>query len=63
MYKRSYEALAEQQAAVARPYIALAKLIDCDPDEIAIVTSSTTAWFQVGAVSISIQAGAAPNNV
>ena len=42
-----YEAKIKQAAELDRSYSALAKLINCDPDEIAIVTSCTTAWFQV----------------
>ena len=42
-----YEALAQQAEAMEKPYKALANLLNCLSDEIAIVTSSTTAWFQV----------------
>ena len=42
-----YEALAQQAEAMEKPYTALAKLLNCYSDEIAIVTSSTAAWFQV----------------
>lgn len=42
-----YEALAQQAEAMEKPYTALAKLLNCHSDEIAIVTSSTAAWFQV----------------
>ena len=42
-----YEALAQQAEAMEKPYTALAKLLNCHADEIAIVTSSTTAWCQV----------------
>ena len=42
-----YEALAQQAEAMEKPYTALAKLLNCDADEIAIVASSTSAWFQV----------------
>lgn len=42
-----YEALAQQAEAMEKPYTALAKLLNCHSDEIAIVTSSTSAWFQV----------------
>ena len=42
-----YEALAQQAEAMEKPYTALAKLLNCHADEIAIVTSSTTAWYQV----------------
>ena len=41
-----YEAKIRQAAELDRSYSALAKLINCDPEEIAIVTSCTTAWFQ-----------------
>ncbi|KAL3143663.1 hypothetical protein ABBQ38_002458 [Trebouxia sp. C0009 RCD-2024] len=42
-----YEAFAQQGEALEKPYTALAKLLNCHSDEIAIVTSSTAAWFQV----------------
>ena len=29
------------------PYEAVAKLINCEPSEVAIVTSATSAWTQV----------------
>ncbi len=34
-----------------KPYTALAQLLNCHPDEIAITTSSTTSWFQVQTLS------------
>jgi len=43
-----YEALAQEADAMEKPYTALAHLLNCHPDEIAIVTSSTTAWYQAG---------------
>ncbi|KAK9841124.1 hypothetical protein WJX74_000394 [Apatococcus lobatus] len=42
-----YEAVEQQQMALERPYAALAQMLSCEPDEIAIVTSATTAWQQV----------------
>ena len=42
-----YEAAIQQAEAMEKPYTALAKLLNCDTDEVAIVTSATTAWFQV----------------
>lgn len=43
-----YEALIQEAEAMEKPYTALAQLLNCHPDEIAIVTSSSTAWYQVG---------------
>lgn len=42
-----YEALIQEAEAMEKPYTALAQLLNCHPDEIAITTSSTTSWFQV----------------
>lgn len=43
-----YEAQACARAALeGRPYEALAALLNCRPDEIAIVSSATAAWQQV----------------
>ncbi|KAK9862697.1 hypothetical protein WJX84_002020 [Apatococcus fuscideae] len=42
-----YEAVDQEQAALDRPYTALAAMLNCEPDEIAIMTSATTAWQQV----------------
>ena len=41
-----YAAVTQQSAAVGKPYKLLAQLLGCTPDEIAIVTSHTTAWTQ-----------------
>ncbi len=43
---RRYEALYDQAEAARRPYTELAALLGCDPDEIAVVQSATTAWQQ-----------------
>lgn len=43
-----YEAVEKEDRALEKPYTALAQLLNCEPDEIAIVTSATTAWQQVG---------------
>ena len=42
-----YEVERLRAAALARPYAALASLLHCSPDEIAVVTSATQAWQQV----------------
>ncbi|KAA6422013.1 MAG: aminotransferase class V [Trebouxia sp. A1-2] len=42
-----YEALIQEAEAMEKPYTALAQLLNCHPDEIAITTSSTASWFQV----------------
>lgn len=42
-----YEAFDEEAAALRRPYTALAALLNCRPNEIAIVSSATAAWQQV----------------
>jgi hypothetical protein len=42
-----YEALESRAPKVARAYNGLATLLNCDPEEIAIVQSATTAWTQV----------------
>eukprot|EP00887_Chlorella_sp_A99_P004639 scaffold4.g4639.t1 len=42
-----YEACDEAAAALERPYTALASLLNCDANEIAIVSSATAAWQQV----------------
>jgi selenocysteine lyase/cysteine desulfurase len=39
-----YEAAARAEAALERPYDALATLINCHPDEIAVVENATRAW-------------------
>lgn len=36
----------DQAEAARRPYTELAALLGCDPDEIAVVQSATTAWQQ-----------------
>jgi len=43
----SYETFDASTTDLERPYTALASLINCSPDEIAIVTSATEAWQQV----------------
>eukprot|EP00891_Asterochloris_glomerata_P003772 jgi/Astpho2/3772/Aster-04947 len=42
-----YEAAAEQQQALQRPYDALARMLNCSPDNIAVLVSATSAWGQV----------------
>ena len=42
-----YEAVEQEQTALEKPYTALAQMLSCEPDEIAVVTSATTAWQQV----------------
>lgn len=43
-----YEArLQDVDEMLARPYTALAKLLNCHRDEVAIVSSATSAWTQV----------------
>lgn len=42
-----YEVAAREVEALQRPYDALARLINCSPDEVAIVQSATSAWAQV----------------
>lgn len=53
-----YEAVEQEQTALEKPYTALAQMLSCEPDEIAVVTSATTAWQQVwnlkGAAAISL---------
>lgn len=44
---RSYEAFDHEREALARPYSAIASLLNCEPSEIAVVTSATAAWQQV----------------
>lgn len=51
-----YEAKIKRSAELDRSYSAVAKLINCEPDEVAIVTSATTAWFQVHHPSCALQA-------
>ena len=40
-----------EEEAMQRPYTALAALLNCSPDEIAISTSATVAWQQVTAAA------------
>ena len=42
-----YETFDASAAALQRPYTALAALLNCQPQEIAILTSATAAWQQV----------------
>lgn len=42
-----YETAVEHAEALQLPYDALAELLHCNPEEIAIVQSATTAWQQV----------------
>lgn len=42
-----YEALSQESQAMEKSYTALAQLLNCHPDEIAVVTSATAAWYQV----------------
>ncbi len=42
-----YETVAAEEAAMQRPYKALAELLNCRPENIAIVTSATVGWQQV----------------
>ena len=44
---RRYETVAAEVAAMQRPYEALAELLNCRPENIAIVTSATVGWQQV----------------
>ena len=44
---RRYETLDASTEDLERPYTALASLLNCHPDEIAVVTSATEAWQQV----------------
>ena len=44
-----YETVRREADAMQRPYTALAALLNCRPEEIAIVTSATVAWQQVTA--------------
>jgi selenocysteine lyase/cysteine desulfurase len=44
---RSYEAAAASAPALERPYACLASLLNCRPDEIAVLSSATAAWQQV----------------
>ena len=37
-----------------KPYTALAQLLNCHPDEIAVVTSATAAWFQVHVIAYTL---------
>jgi selenocysteine lyase/cysteine desulfurase len=42
-----YETLDASSEALRRPYTALAQLLNCQADEIAILSSATAAWQQV----------------
>lgn len=42
-----YEAVDASGSALRRPYTALAALLNCEPHELAVVTSATAAWQQV----------------
>lgn len=42
-----YETFDASAAALERPYTALAALLNCRPEEIAVLTSATAAWQQV----------------
>ena len=44
--------LAEAEAQLALPYTALAELINCHKDEVAILDSATHAWNQVSFLAI-----------
>lgn len=42
-----YEAFDASAAALERPYTALATLLNCQPEEVAVLTSATEAWQHV----------------
>ena len=42
-----YEAVEQETQALRRPYAALAKMLNCSSDEIAVTPSATHAWNQV----------------
>ncbi|KAK9837100.1 hypothetical protein WJX81_002716 [Elliptochloris bilobata] len=42
-----YEAIEREASALRRPYQGLAKLLNCEPEEVAILQSATSAWTQV----------------
>lgn len=44
---RRYEAAEASTEALERPYHALARLLNCGPEEVAILQSATLAWQQV----------------
>ncbi len=46
MHTRRYEAAEKEASALERPYAALASLLNCDPNEIAVLSSATLAWQQ-----------------
>ena len=45
-----YEAATDQQQALQRPYDALARMLNCSPDNIAVLVSATSAWGQVSSL-------------
>ena len=55
-----YEAAAEQQQALQRPYDDLARMLNCSPDNIAVLVSATSAWGQVSRVLCSLSSAGAP---
>lgn len=44
---RRYEAFEQSVEHLQAPYVALAKLLNCQASELAVLTSATTAWQQV----------------
>jgi len=42
-----YEAVARRPEVLRKPYTSIAELVNCSPDEVAVVTSATIAWQQV----------------
>ncbi len=51
-----YEAAADAAPAVERPYPAAARLLGCDPSEVAVVESATRAW-QAAFTAVPLEAG------
>ena len=42
-----YEAVEQEAEALRRPYQALSRLLNCKPEEVALLQSATAAWTQV----------------
>ena len=55
-----YEAAMDQQQALQRPYDALARMLNCSMDNIAVLVSATSAWGQVSRVLCSLSGAGAP---